>query len=205
MDRSNAVQLSQPDDEARVKLIEKQTVWKRFIHLQTMVFEQQTRDGRTIRIHREVHDHGVAAAILLFDPKREEIVLVRQFRPGAFANGDASFMLEIPAGLTDGDQPDEAIRRESMEETGYAVSAPRYLFDTYASPGTLTEKISLFYARVDLAEKAGKGGGLETEGEDIEVLTVPLDKAYGMIASGEITDSKTIIMLQWAMLNRASL
>lgn len=69
----------------------------------------------------------------------------------------------------------------------------------------MTEKISLFYARVDLAKKAGKGGGLETEGEDIEVLTVPLNEAYGMIASGEITDSKTIIMLQWAMLNRASL
>ncbi len=73
-------------------------------------------------------------------------------------------MLEIPAGLTDGDQPDEAIRRESMEETGYAVIAPRYLFDAYASPGTLTEKVSLFYARVDLDEKAGEGGGLENEG-----------------------------------------
>ena len=205
MDRSNAVKLTQPDDEARISLIEKQTVWKHFIHLQTMVFEQQTRDGRTIRINREVHDHGVAAAILLFDPKREEVVLVRQFRPGAFANGDPSFMLEIPAGLTDGDQPDEAIRRESMEETGYTVDAPRFLFDTYASPGTLTEKISLFYARVDLDVKAGEGGGLKTEGEDIEVLTVPLDQAYGMIASGEITDSKTIIMLQWAMLNRANL
>lgn len=203
--RSHAVPLSMSDDDQRIRLIEKQTVWKNFIHLQTMIFEQRTRDGRTIRIHREVHDHGVAAAILLFDPKREEVVLVRQFRPGAYANGDASFMLEIPAGLTDGDQPDEAIRRESMEETGYAVSAPRYLFDTYASPGTLTEKVSLFYARVDLDEKAGEGGGLENEGEDIEVLTVSLDAAYGMIATGEVTDSKTIIMLQWAMLNRATL
>jgi len=205
MMRSTAGPVSQVDDEARVKLIEKQTVWKNFIHLQTIIFEQQARDGRTFRIHREVHDHGVAAAILLFDPKRGEVVLVRQFRPGAYVNGDPSFMLEIPAGLTDGDHPDEAIRRESMEETGYAVSAPRYLFDTYASPGTLTEKVSLFYARVDLDVKAGEGGGLENEGEDIEVLTVPLDAAYGMIASGEITDSKTIIMLQWAMLNRASL
>ncbi len=81
----------------------------------------------------------------------------------------------------------------------------RFLFDTYASPGTLTEKVSLFYARVNVEEKAGLGGGLDTEGEDIEVLTVPLDDAYAMIASGEITDAKTIIMLQWAMLNRAVL
>lgn len=205
MDQSDAVQPVKPDDETRITLVEKETVWKRFIHLQTMVFDQRTRDGRMIRIRREVHDHGLAAAILLYDPLKNAVVLVRQFRPGAFANGDPSFLLEIPAGLTDGDEPADAIRRESMEETGYAVSAPRFLFDTYASPGTLTEKISLFYARVDLDDKVGTGGGLETEGEDIEILTMPLEEAYGRIASGEITDSKTIIMLQWAMLNRADL
>lgn len=205
MDQSIKASAPRLSDEERVKLIEKQTVWKRFVHLQTMVFEQRMPDGRVIRIDREVHDHGVAAAILLFDPRLNAVVLVRQFRPGAFANGDPSFMLEIPAGLTDGDHPDEAVRREAMEETGYAVETPRYLFDTYASPGTLTEKVSLFYARVNVGEKAGLGGGLETEGEDIEVLTVPLDEAYAMIASGEITDAKTIISLQWAMLNRAVL
>ncbi len=192
-------------DDDRVKLVSKETVWKRFVHLQTLVFDQRMPDGRVIRIDREVHDHGSAAAILLFDPKQNAVVLVRQFRPAAFVNADPIFMLEVPAGLIDDDAPDEAIRREAMEETGYAVKDVQYLFETYASPGTLTEKVALFYARVDLDEKSGLGGGLDTEGEDIEVLSVLLDEAFGMITTGEITDAKTIIVLQWAMLNRERL
>lgn len=192
-------------DDDRVKLVSKETVWKRFVHLQTLVFDQRMPDGRVIRIDREVHDHGSAAAILLFDPSKNAVVLVRQFRPAAFVNGDPSFMLEVPAGLIDDDQPDEAIRREAMEETGYAVKDVHYLFETYASPGTLTEKVALFYARVDLEEKAGLGGGLATEGEDIEVMSIGLDQAFEMIATGDITDAKTIILLQWAMLNRERL
>jgi nudix-type nucleoside diphosphatase (YffH/AdpP family) len=192
-------------DEGRIRLVHQETVWKRFVHMQTLVFDQRMPNGQVVRIDREVHDHGSAAAILLFDPKKDAVVLVRQFRPAVFINGDPSFMLEVPAGLTDGDAPDEAIRREAMEETGYAVKEVRYLFDTYSSPGTLTEKVGLFYARVDLDEKAGIGGGLETEGEDIEVISIGLDQAFAMISSGEITDAKTIILLQWAMLNRAGL
>ena len=205
MDERATDKLAATHDDDRVKLISKETVWKRFVHLQTMVFDQRMPDGRVIRIDREVHDHGSAAAILLFDPAKDAVVLVRQFRPAAFVNGDPSFMLEVPAGLIDDDQPDEAIRREAMEETGYAVKDVQYLFETYASPGTLTEKVGLFYARVNLDEKAGTGGGLDTEGEDIEVLSIPLDEAFGMITTGEITDAKTIILLQWAMLNRARL
>lgn len=205
MDERASDKLVRPRDDDRVKLISKETVWKRFVHLQTLVFDQQMPDGRVIRIDREVHDHGSAAAILLFDPAKDAVVLVRQFRPAAFVNGDPIFMLEVPAGLIDDDQPDEAIRREAMEETGYEVKDVQYLFETYASPGTLTEKVGLFYARVDLEEKAGIGGGLDTEGEDIEVLSIPLDEAFGMITTGEITDAKTIILLQWAMLNRARL
>lgn len=205
MNDSTTDQFVTAGDEGRVRLVAKETVWKRFIHLQTLVFDQTTADGRVTRLNREVHDHGSAAAILLFDPQKDAIVLVRQFRPAAFVNGDPSFMLEVPAGLIDDDQPDEAIRREAMEETGYAVKDVQYLFETYASPGTLTEKVALFYARIDLNEKAGLGGGLDTEGEDIEVLSIPLDEAFGMITTGEISDAKTIILLQWAMLNRAGL
>ncbi len=189
----------------RIRLVEKETVWKGFVHLQKLVFDQRMPDGKTIRIVREVHDHGIAAAILLYDQKRDSVVMVRQFRPAAFVNGDPNFMIEVPAGLLDGDDGADAIRREAMEESGYAVEKVEYLFDMYASPGTLTEKVSLFVARIDLDMQAGSGGGLEDEGEDIEVLTYGLDEAFGMIASGEITDSKTIILLQWAMLNRPAL
>lgn len=192
-------------DEDRVRLVEKTTVWKRFVHLQTLVFDQRMPDGRIIRIDREVHDHGKAAAILLYDSVRDSVVMVRQFRPAAFVNGDPSFMIEVPAGLLDDDDAAEAVRREALEESGYAVEKVQYLFDMYASPGTLTEKVSLFFAHVDLDMKAGEGGGLDHEGEDIEILTYTLDDAFAMIASGEITDSKTIILLQWAMLNRQTL
>ena len=117
--------------------------------------------------------------------------------------GEREVAAERLAGLDD--NAADAIRREAMEESGYAVEKVDYLFDMYASPGTLTEKVSLFVAHIDLDVQAGHGGGLESEGEDLEVLTYGLDEAFAMIASGEITDSKTIILLQWAMLNRHSL
>lgn len=192
-------------DDGRIKLVHRETVWKGFVHMQRLLFDQRMPDGRVIRIDREVHDHGQAAAILLYDPARDSVVLVRQFRPAAFVNGDESFMLEIPAGLLDDDNAADAIRREAMEESGYAVESVEFVMEMYGSPGTLTEKVSLFFARIDLDVKAGLGGGLEEEGEDLEVLDYKLDEAFAMITSGEITDAKTIILLQWAMLNRATL
>ena len=205
MTQTQAKNLPAEIDAGRIRLVEKETVWKGFVHMQKLIFDQRMPDGRTMRIVREVHDHGSAAAILLYDPKRDSVVMVRQFRPAAFVNGDPSFMIEVPAGLLDDDDASDAIRREAMEESGYAVEKVDYLFDMYASPGTLTEKVSLFVARIDLDVQAGNGGGLEDEGEDLEVLTYGLDEAFGMIASGEITDSKTIILLQWAILNRGLL
>lgn len=192
-------------DDGRIKLVHQETVWKGFVHMQRLLFDQRMPDGRVIRIDREVHDHGQAAAILLYDPARDSVILVRQFRPAAFMNGDESFMLELPAGLLDDDNAADAIRREAMEESGYAVGSVQFLMEMYASPGTLTEKVSLFFARIDLDVKAGAGGGLEDEGEDLEVLRYTLDDAFAMIASGEITDAKTIIALQWAMINRERL
>lgn len=189
-------------DDGRIKLVHRETVWKGFVHMQRLLFDQRMPDGRVIRIDREVHDHGQAAAILLYDPARDSVVLVRQFRPAAFMNGDDSFMIELPAGLLDNDNASDAIRREAMEESGYAVESVQFLMEMYGSPGTLTEKVSLFFARIDLDVKAGIGGGLEEEGEDLEVLDYKLDDAFAMIASGKITDAKTIIMLQWAILNR---
>lgn len=186
-----------------IRIVEQKTVWKRFIHLSTIVLEQTRADGRVELLDREVHDHGAAAAILLVDPVRRSVVLVRQFRPGAFFGGhEDGFLLEVPAGLLDGDSPQEAIGREAMEETGYAVRDVRHLFDTYSSPGTLTERVSCFAAHIDSAKRDGKGGGVDGEGEDIEVVEMPIDAACGLIATGGIVDAKTIMMLQWLMLNR---
>ncbi|WP_411035238.1 NUDIX domain-containing protein [Shinella sp. BYT-45] len=186
-----------------IRIVEQKTVWKRFIHLRTIVLEQTRADGRVEWLDREVHDHGAAAAVLLVDPARQSVVFVRQFRPGAFFGGHPDgFLLEVPAGLLDDDGPQQAVAREAMEETGYAVSDVRHVFDTFASPGTLTERVSCFAARIDAARREGSGGGVEGEGEDIEVVEMPIDEACGLIASGGIVDAKTIMLLQWLMLNR---
>ena len=186
-----------------IRIVDQQTVWKRFIHLRTIVLEQTRADGRVERLDREVHDHGAAAAILLVDRARQSVILVRQFRPGAFFGGHPDgFLLEVPAGLLDDDSPEDAISREAMEETGYAVSDLRHLFDMYSSPGTLTERVCCFAAHIDSTRRDGKGGGVDGEGEDIEIVEMPIDEAYGLIATGGIVDSKTIMLLQWLMLNR---
>lgn len=187
-----------------IRIVDQQTVWKRFIHLQTLVLEQTRADGRVELLDREVHDHGAAATVLLVDPVRQSVVFVRQFRPGAFYGGHPDgFLLETPAGLLDDDAPEEAASREALEETGYAVRDIRHLFDIYSSAGTLTERVSCFAAHVDASKRDGKGGGVEEEGEDIEVVEMPIDEAYDLIASGVIVDAKTIMLLQWLMLNRA--
>jgi ADP-ribose pyrophosphatase len=186
-----------------IRIVDRKTIWKRFVHLQTLVLEQTRADGRVEHLDREVHDHGAAATVLLVDPVRQSVVLVRQFRPGAFLGGHPNgFLLETVAGLLDDDSPEEAVTREAMEETGYTVRDVRHLFDIYSSPGTLTEHVACFVARIDAAKRDGKGGGVEGEGEDIEVVEMPIDEAYAAIASGGIVDAKTIMLLQWLMLHR---
>jgi nudix-type nucleoside diphosphatase (YffH/AdpP family) len=120
-------------------------------------------------------------------------------------HGEPAWILETPAGLLDGDEPEPAIRREAMEETGFRVRDVRFLFKAYSSPGSSTEVVHFFAASIDTKDRVSEGGGLAEEHEDIEVVEIPLDGAMAMIESGEIIDFKTIILLQWAMLNRSSL
>lgn len=203
---NNIPREQQGNDALRVTLIARETLWKGFVQLEKLTFEQRMPDGSLVTIHREVHDHGNAAAILLHDPHEDTVVLVRQFRTGAFVNGDNAFMLELPAGLVDdGESAAVAVVREAMEETGFSIDQVHHICDTYPSPGALTEKLSLFAASIHADKKVGLGGGLVGEGEDIEIVTFGLEEAYRMIATGGITDTKTIIALQWAMLNRETL
>lgn len=184
--------------DPRIRVLKRETLSKRFVTLEKVTVEHATRSGGRITVEREIHDHGNAAAILLFDPARLSVVLVRQLRVPVHLNGGEGWMIEIPAGLLDGDHPAEAIAREAMEETGYRVDDAEYLFDAYMSPGTLTERVSFFAAEIDLSRRVGEGGGLASEGEDIEVLDITLEAAFAMIATGAICDGKTIMMLQWA-------
>jgi nudix-type nucleoside diphosphatase (YffH/AdpP family) len=158
-------------------------------------------DGTPQTVLREVYDHGSAAAVLLVDPDAQRVVLTRQFRLPPHLNGDPGWLIEACAGLLDGEAPDICARREAREETGYDPIALTELFSVYLSPGSLTEKLTCFVGTIRLGERAEAGGGVAGEGEDIEILELPISEAQAMIADGRIADAKTVLMLQWLALN----
>ncbi|WFU10063.1 NUDIX domain-containing protein [Rhizobium sp. CB3090] len=192
-------------DKAKVEIVSEKTLSDQWTRLSTFDIDYTDSTGDTHRVKREIYHRTPAACILLYDPKREKVILVRQFRLPAHLTGFPAWMIEVPAGLLDGDHPEEAIRREAMEETGFRVRDVRFLFKAFTSPGAITEIIHFFAAVVDTTDRIGNGGGLAHEHEDIEVLEVPLAETMAMIEAGEIYDAKTIMLLQWAMLNKASL
>jgi len=163
------------------------------------------RDGSWQEQTREVYDRGHGAVCLLFDPDTECVLLTRQFRLPAWFSGKDPFVTEAPAGLLEGAQPEERMRAELMEETGFQVSRLEHLFDILMSPGSVTEYLAFFTGTYHLKDKVSEGGGEPSEGEDIEVMHVPLNKALTMVRSGEIADAKTIILLQELALRRAGL
>ena len=169
--------------------------------LKKTTFEHRRRDGSWQRLSRETYDRGNGAVLLLFNADQGTVLLTRQFRFPAYVNGCADGMLiEACAGLLDGDDPDTCIRREAEEETGFRVRAPRKLFEAYMSPGSVTEKLHFFAAEVDATDRVSAGGGEVHEGEDIEVVELPLHEALTMIDAGLIQDGKTIMLLQHAAL-----
>ena len=110
-------------------------------------------------------------------------------------------MIEVCAGLLDQDEPEQCIIRETEEETGYRISKVQKIMETYMSPGAITEILYLFIGEYDASMKVSEGGGLDHEQEDIEVIEMPFEKAYNMIATGELKDAKTIMLLQYAKIN----
>lgn len=157
-------------------------------------------DGTEQELVREVYDHGNAAAILLIDTQAHEITLVRQFRLPVTFNGDEGMMLEVCAGLLDGDTPETCARKEAIEETGIAPKTLAHVFDLYPSPGSLTEKTHCFIGTYDESAKIGAGGGLDHEGEDIEIVPLPASQALAMTRDGTIIDAKTVALIQYAAL-----
>lgn len=193
------------DANERVKIVSEKTLSEGWTRLSAYELDYTDSKGKSQIMEREIYHRGEAAAILLYDAERDMVVLVKQFRLPAYLIDQPAWMLELPAGLLDEDHPEEAIRREAMEETGYRLRDVTFLFKAFMSPGAITEVLHFFYAPISLADRIDSGGGLEEEHEDIEVLELPLDEALAMIASGEICDAKTIMLLQWAGINRTSL
>ncbi|GAA2280125.1 hypothetical protein GCM10010145_60090 [Streptomyces ruber] len=170
--------------------------------LRRTTFDYRHGDGHWSREQRETYDRGDGATILLYDTDRGTVLLTRQFRLPAYVNGHPDGMLvETAAGLLDGDTPEEAIRREAAEETGYAVSAAEHVLTAYMSPGSVTERLHFFAAPYRDANPTATAKGIAAEGEDITVLELSFHEALAMIHTGEIADAKTIMLLQWAALN----
>ena len=149
---------------------------------------------------RETYDRGNGVTLLLFNRARRTVVLTRQFRLPAYVNGHDGFLVEAAAGLLDGASPEERIRAEVEEETGYRVGTVRRLWDAFMSPGSVTERLHFFVAEYEARDRVGPGGGVAAEGERLDVLELDIDTAVGMIGTG-IVDGKTIMLLQYAQLH----
>ena len=186
--------------EDRVRVREVRVLSDDWYLLKKTTLDYRRRDGSWQTFTRETYDRGNGAAILLYDPQRRTVLLTRQFRFPAYVNGHPQPLIEVPAGLLDELSPEEAIRREAEEEAGCRIGEARRLFEAFMSPGSVTERLVFFMAEYSAADRIAEGGGLIAEGEDIEVLELPLEEALAMVGRGEIMDAKTIMLLQYAKL-----
>ncbi|WP_369618655.1 NUDIX domain-containing protein [Flavobacterium sp. CFS9] len=183
----------------KIKVTETQLLSDNWYLLNKVTFDYEMKDGKIESHIREVYDRGNGAAILLYNTSKKTVILTRQFRLPTYLNGNKTGMLiEVCAGLLDQDNPEQAIIRETEEETGYRLQKVQKVVETYMSPGSVTEILYLFVGEYDETMKVNDGGGLDAEQENIEVLEYTFDEAYAMIESGEITDAKTILLLQHA-------
>jgi nudix-type nucleoside diphosphatase (YffH/AdpP family) len=169
--------------------------------LKATTFDWRRDDGEWQRQVRETYDRGNGAALLPYNRRQRSVVLVRQFRYAAFVNGYDDLLIEVAAGMLDNASPEERIRAEAEEETGYRLHDVHKVFETFMTPGAVTEKLHCFVAEYEPEMRVGKGGGLAHEGEEIEVLELSIDEALAMIADGRIADAKTIMLLQYAALH----
>jgi nudix-type nucleoside diphosphatase (YffH/AdpP family) len=192
---------TQPMRTERVRIIESQVLSDDWYLLKKTVFDFRRADGRWQRQQRETYDRGNGATVLLYQQATRRVVLTRQFRFPAYVNGHDGMLIEAAAGLLDQATPEQRIRAEIEEETGYCIGQVHKIFEAFMSPGSVTERLFFFVAEYDAASRIGHGGGIEDEGEDIEVIELPFAEAMAMVQCGEIVDAKTIMLLQYAALN----
>jgi len=186
----------------KIEILKTEILSDNWYTLRKITYNYLKKDGRWETQSREAYDRGNGATILLYNKESKTIIVTRQFRLPTYVNGnETGMMIETCAGLLDKDNAEECIRRETEEETGYKISSVEKVFEVYMSPGSVTEIVYFFVAAYTKDMKVNEGGGVEEEQENIEVLELDFDKAYSMIASGEIKDAKTIMLLQHAKIN----
>ena len=186
-----------------LKNITKIPLSKEWARLDRIDYDYQFKNGEWKRLSRECYNRGNGAAILLYNVKKQTVILTKQFRMPAYENNKNEGMsIEVCAGAIDNnDKPLETIIRETEEEVGYKIDNAKQVLTAYTSPGALTEKMYLFVAEYNEIMKVSKGGGLESEDEDIEILELSFSKAIAMVKNEEIIDAKTIMLLQYAQIN----
>lgn len=189
------------DSGSPIRILDVKVLSDDWYTLRKATFDLRRRDGSWQRQSREAYDRGNGATILLYDLDRRTVVLTRQFRYPAYANGHSGVLIEAAAGLLDEASPEDRIRAEAEEETGYRVRDVRKIFEAFMSPGSVTEKLHFFVGAYTPDDLTRPGGGIASEGEDIEVLELSIHQALAMIESGDIADAKTIILLQYATLH----
>ena len=187
--------------QERVRIKSVQTLSNDWYVLKKTTFELLRRDGTWQQQSRETYDRGNGATVLLYNLERRTVVLTRQFRFPAYINGHSGMLIEAAAGLLDQASPEDRIRAEAEEETGYRVSHVRKIFEAFMSPGSVTERLYFFVAEYESGSRATLGGGNHAEGEDIEVLEASIDEAMAAIETGDIQDGKTIMLLQYAFIH----
>ena len=179
------------------RILDEETLADRRFKLTVTTIEATEADGTKRVLRHEVYHYKHAAALLLYDPRRRVVTLVRQFRAAGYLGGAAQPMTEVCAGMLDGDEPEACVIREAFEETGIAIAGARHVFDVFTSPGGITEKLSCFVAPYGEKDKKGAGGGVDAD-EHITLIEPTLDEAVAMIERGEICDGKTIALLYYA-------
>ncbi|ABE34205.1 nudix-type nucleoside diphosphatase, YffH/AdpP family protein [Paraburkholderia xenovorans LB400] len=187
---------------ARVRIKSTELLSDNWYVLRKTIFDFQRKDGSWQTLSRETYDRGNGATILLYNVEKKTVVLTRQFRFPAFVNEHDGMLIEACAGLLDRDDPETCIRKETEEETGYRIENVRKVFEAFMSPGSVTERLYFFVGEYFDNDKVGDGGGVEADGEEIEVLEMTLDEALACVESGAIMDGKTIMLLQYAKLRR---
>lgn len=186
----------------KIKILETNLLSDNWYILNKVTFDYQEENKPVQTQIREVYDRGNGAAILLYNSTQKTVILTRQFRLPTYLNGNKSgMMIEVCAGLLDEDHPEQCIIREVEEETGYRIENVTKIFESYMSPGAVTEILHFFVGEYNQTMKVSAGGGLDSEHENIEVLELPFNQAFAMIQSGEIKDAKTIMLLQYAKIN----
>jgi GDP-mannose pyrophosphatase NudK len=184
----------------RVRILDEAVLSDNWGLVKKTTLELKRRSGEWQRQVRETYDRGDGAGILLYNRDQRSVILTRQFRFPVFSHGEPGWLVEVVAGKLEGDTPTVTAKKEAEEESGYRVHDVELVMSAYMSPGSVTEKLSLFLAEYDAGSRISDGGGLAHEGEDIEVMEVGIDAALGMIETGEIADAKTIMLLQYVRL-----